>query len=94
MLPLQDVLDDVALPLTSLGRFGSAHALQLAAAIWNIARLPDTYPHQMLLRAVASSTDSDLDADLAGAISRAYRLAASIHGDDHRVVDALPAGCG
>jgi len=91
MMPLTDVLDDVAAPLISLGRFGSDHAMQLAAAIWNIARLPESCAHEILLRAVAVSTHSDLDDALSGAISGAYRRAAQVHADDLRVIDALPA---
>ncbi len=91
MLPLHVVLGDVAAPLLDLGRFGSDHALQLAAAIWNIARLPSSCPRETLLVAVATSADSKVDEALSVAIYGAYRRAMLVYGDDLRVVDALPA---
>jgi len=91
MTPLDVVLRDVAAPLVALGRFSANHVLQIAAAIWNISRLPDSCPRESLLLAVARSAQGELDEALTDAVRGVYRLAAEVHAQDHRVVGALPA---
>jgi hypothetical protein len=91
MTPLDVVLDDVAAPLMALRRFGAPHALQLAAALWNIARLPDSVPRQTLVIAVARSVQDELEPAVADAFVGAYRRAAERYGQDPRMVVELPA---
>jgi len=91
MNPLDDVLGDVAAPLVALGRFGAHHVLQIAAAIWNIARLPESCPRDTLLLAVARSAQDDMDDELTDAVLGAYRRAANRYSQDLRVIGALPA---
>jgi hypothetical protein len=75
----------------ALGRFGAHHALQLAAALWNIARLPESVPRQSLVIAVAHSVQDELEPAVADAFLGAYRRAADHYGQDLRMVAELPA---